>query len=127
MSTIKANRIGNSGAEEKFIQLFCDVFGPERGQYVYMQYPFVDIYGGHRTIDFALNSDDGSFLSVDGVMVVDNDGYHGTEYKQQQVALEKGWHEIEIRYFDFHDGSGYFEGFVTCKDKPDEPVRFAHL
>ena len=86
------------------------------------------VYAGVTGIyDFALNSDDGSFLSVDGVMVVDNDGYHGTEYKQQQVALEKGWHEIEIRYFDFHDGSGYFEGFVTCKDKPDEPVRFAHL
>lgn len=33
MPTIKANRAGNSGAEEKFIQLFCDVFGPERGQY----------------------------------------------------------------------------------------------
>ena len=51
MPTVRANKNGNSGAEEQFIQLFCDVFGPERGQYVYMQYPFVDIYGGHRTID----------------------------------------------------------------------------
>lgn len=54
MPTTVSNRTGNSGAEERFIQLFCDVFGPERGQYVYMQHPFVDIYGGHRTIDFAL-------------------------------------------------------------------------
>ena len=26
----KAKRAGNSGAEEKFIQMFCDVFGPEK-------------------------------------------------------------------------------------------------
>ena len=53
MANVKASRAGNSGAEEKFIQLFCDVFGPENGQYVYLQYPFVDIYGKHRTIDYA--------------------------------------------------------------------------
>lgn len=34
---------GNSDAEEKFVQLFCDVFGPEKGQYVYLQFPFIDI------------------------------------------------------------------------------------
>ena len=33
MPVIRADRAGNSGAEEKFIQLFCDVFGPEKGQY----------------------------------------------------------------------------------------------
>ena len=31
MPTVKANRKGNSSAEERFIELFCDVFGPERG------------------------------------------------------------------------------------------------
>ena len=67
MKTVVANRTGNSGAEERFIQLFCDVFGPERGQYVYMQHPFVDIYGGHRTIDFALHSSEGRIaIEIDG-------------------------------------------------------------
>ena len=32
MPTVRANRKGNSGAEERFIELFCDVFGPEGGQ-----------------------------------------------------------------------------------------------
>ncbi len=45
---------GNSGSEDRFIELFCDVFGAEKGQFVYLQYPMVDIYGGHRTIDFAV-------------------------------------------------------------------------
>ena len=46
MSLEYAMNAGNSGAEEKFIQLFCDVFGPEKGQYVYLQFPFCDIYPG---------------------------------------------------------------------------------
>ena len=48
MPTTYANNAGNSGAEERFIQLFCDVFGPEKGQYVYLQYPFIDIHGNPR-------------------------------------------------------------------------------
>ena len=35
---------GNSGAEDRFINLFCDVYGAEKGEYVYLQYPVVDIY-----------------------------------------------------------------------------------
>lgn len=27
---------GNSGAEDRFIDLFCDAFGAEKGQYVYL-------------------------------------------------------------------------------------------
>lgn len=59
MPTVYANNTGNSGAEEKFIQLFCDVFGPEKGQYVHLRYPFLDIYGKHRSIDFAVRSNAG--------------------------------------------------------------------
>ena len=67
MATEFAKNAGNSGSEEKFIQLFCEVFGPEKGQYVYLQYPFLDIYGGHRTIDFALNSSKGRIaIEIDG-------------------------------------------------------------
>lgn len=57
MPTKLSNNAGNSSAEEKFVQLFCDVFGAEKGQYVYLQYPFVDIYGKHRTIDFAIKTE----------------------------------------------------------------------
>ena len=58
---------GNSGAEDRFIELFCSTFGAEKGQYVYLQYPMVDIYGGHRSIDFALKMPDGRVaIEVDG-------------------------------------------------------------
>lgn len=94
MPTVRANRTGNSGAEEQFIQLFCDVFGPERGQYVYMQYPFVDIYGRHHTIDYALNSSEGRIaIEVDGNQwhqpgVVSEDKYHDDLLKQNSLVYE---------------------------------------
>lgn len=40
----------HSYAEDLFIELFCDVFGPENSEYISVQYPFVDIYGKHRYI-----------------------------------------------------------------------------
>lgn len=46
----------NSIAEEKFVEIFCDTFGPDKANNLYVQYPFVDIYGGHRYIDFALEN-----------------------------------------------------------------------
>ena len=96
MPTVRANRKGNSSAEERFIELFCDVFGPERGQYVYMQCPFVDIYGGHRTIDYALHSNEGRIaIEVDGNQwhqpgIVSEDKYHDDLLKQNSLVYE-GW------------------------------------
>ena len=96
MPTILSSRTGNSGAEEKFIQLFCDVFGPEQGQYVYVQYPFIDIYGRHRTIDFALKSEEGHIaIEVDGMQwhnprLVSDDKYHDDLLKQNSLVFD-GW------------------------------------
>ncbi len=57
----------NSYAEDLFIELFCDVFGPENSQYIYVQYPFADIYGNPRYIDFALESEDEKIaIEIDG-------------------------------------------------------------
>ncbi len=44
-------------AEDLFIEVFCDTFGPDKTEYLYIQYPCVDIYGNRRFIDFALESD----------------------------------------------------------------------
>lgn len=66
MGTIRKSS-GNSGTEDRFIELFCETFGADKGQYVYLQYPLVDIYGGHRTIDFAVSLPDGRVaMEVDG-------------------------------------------------------------
>ena len=67
MPAIMSNNAGHSGAEEQFVQLFCDTFGMEKGQFMYLQHPFVDIYGNHRTIDFAVMTEDGKVaFEIDG-------------------------------------------------------------
>ena len=96
MAVTRAGRAGNSGAEEKFIQLFCDVFGPEKGQYVYLQYPFTDIYGKHRTIDYAFVCADGKVaVEVDGTTwhdpsKISEDKYTDDLLKQNSMVFE-GW------------------------------------
>lgn len=87
---------GNSGAEDRFIDLFCEAFGAENGEYVYLQYPVVDIYGNHRFIDFALNFPDGKVaIEVDGNTwhqpgKVSEEKYHDDLLKQNSIVYE-GW------------------------------------
>ncbi len=95
MNSLAVNA-GNSGAEEKFIQLFCDVFGPEKGQYVYLQFPFCDIYGKNRSIDFAIKSNLGKIaFEVDGrtwhdPSKVSSDKYIDDLLKQNSMIYD-GW------------------------------------
>jgi hexosaminidase len=48
---------------------------------------------------FTLASDDGSWLKIGGATVVDNDGPHGDDAKIGHVRLSKGWHVIEVGYY----------------------------
>ncbi|MBN2012106.1 chitobiase/beta-hexosaminidase C-terminal domain-containing protein [candidate division KSB1 bacterium] len=62
---------------------------------------------------FFTNSDDGSKLFIDGAEVVNNDGAHGTQFRQGTVTLTPGAHHIKVDYFE--DGGGedltvYYEG-----------------
>ena len=57
----------NSKAEDLFVELFCEAFGPEKANHLYVQYPFVDIYGNHRFIDFALENHEMKIaIEIDG-------------------------------------------------------------
>ena len=50
-------------------------------------------------------SDDGSRLSIDSQLVVDNDGLRGRQEREGQMALQKGYHSIEVTYFERTGGS----------------------
>ena len=54
---------------------------------------------------FFTNSDDGSQLFINGVLVVDNDGVHATTEKQGTINLGVGRHEIVVTYFERSVGS----------------------
>ena len=56
---------------------------------------------------FALNSDDGSLLFIDGALVVDNGGPHGAQIVSNSVSLTAGIHPFEVQFFeDFGGPSG---------------------
>lgn len=67
---------------------------PERG--VYRFYTF---------------SDDGSKLYIDGKLIVDNDGGHSGRRAEGKVALEAGYHELHLLYFEDYMGQELEVGY----------------
>lgn len=65
----------------------------------YLEVPVDGIY------TFALLSDDGSTLTLDGELLGDNDGEHSPVEIIVQKALKAGLHPIEVRYFDYNGGT----------------------
>ena len=114
MATIKSSSTGNSSAEERFVQLFCDVFGAEKGEFVYLQHPFVDIYGNHRTIDFAIKtSDDRIAFEIDGE----------TWHNPSKVSQEKYVDDLLKQNSLVHNGWKVFRWTDTQLRKTPERVK----
>jgi len=70
-----------------------------------------EVYTGLLTVkrvamyEFALSSDDGSRLYIDGNIVIDNDGLHGTQTKRGYAPLAKGNHEFRLEWFNKAGGA----------------------
>lgn len=56
-------------------------------------------------VRFELSSDDGSRLLVDGDVVVDNWGDHGTETRGGSATLTAGMHHLEVEYYEARHGA----------------------
>ncbi len=54
--------------------------------------------------EFALRSDDGSILEIDGRLAVNNDGSHSDYTATGQVALRKGPHSFRLVYLEDYEG-----------------------
>jgi len=85
-----------SNAEDKFIEVFSEVFGIENTQYIAVQYPFVDIYGNNRFIDFAFESEDIKIaVEIDGEIVHDkrkiSDEKYYDELMRQNSLIYQNW------------------------------------
>ena len=49
--------------------------------------------------EFAVESDDGAALEIDGEEVVNNDGDHGSQLVKGYIPLRQGFHRVQLRYF----------------------------
>lgn len=75
---------------------------------------------------FSTRSDDGSRLSLDGRVVVDNDGQHGMDERSGSVRLAAGRHALEVTYFE-HLGDEGLEVSWTPPNGAEQPLPFAQL
>ncbi|BAX79982.1 metallophosphoesterase [Labilibaculum antarcticum] len=64
---------------------------------------------------FYTNSDDGSKLLIDGITVVDNNGSHSAKYEKGVIALDEGYHEFKLLYFESYMGDNLEVGFSSRK------------
>ena len=87
----------NSRAEELFVQLFCEAFGPEKTENLQVQYPCVDIYGRHRYID----------LLKQNSLIYDNWKVYRWIYSQ----LEKQPEKVKDELITFLGSSPMFKAF----------------
>jgi hexosaminidase len=55
---------------------------------------------------FYLSSDDGSRLTIQNRTVVNHDGPHSMSEAAGPIALHRGWHPLEVLYFQAGGGSG---------------------
>jgi hypothetical protein len=78
----------------------------------------IDNAGEYR---FYINSDDGSKLYINGDLVVDNDGGHGTIERMGSVSLEAGRHKITI---DYHNqaGGAWLDAFYKGPGVPKQII-----
>jgi len=72
---------------------------------------------------FHLGSDDGSRLTVDGKVVVDNDGLHSFVRRSGAVDLEPGMHEVVITFFE-RTGGQALTATYQGPDMPRGPIPF---
>lgn len=75
---------------------------------------------------FALNSDDGSTLELDGSMLVDNGGEHRAQRTMGTRRLEPGLHPIRVRYFQ-NAGRSTLSVLWSRDGGPFHPVPAAQL
>ena len=54
--------------------------------------------GKEGTYDFRLHSDDGSYLFIDGTMVIENDGKHQPTSRSGSIPLQTGLHQLKLLY-----------------------------
>jgi len=64
-----------------------------------------DIYMDEGDYTFYLTSDDGSWLYIDGQIVIDNGGLHSPREVGGSVHLSEGNHKFEVKMFEHYGGA----------------------
>ena len=101
----------NSAAEDLFVQLFCETFGPAKAGELYVQHPFVDIYGRHRWIDFAVET-----ASEKIAIEIDGETYHNPKRVSDEKYVDDLLKQNSMVYKDWRV---YRWTYKQLRDTPD--------
>ena len=82
-------------------------FGPLQERFGLAIEGYINIPAPNNIV-FRLASDDGSRMILNGQEIINNDGWHGTEAKDAEMALAKGYHPFRIEYFENGGGQALF-------------------
>ena len=72
--------------------------------------------------EFAVASDDGAVLYIDGEKVVDNDGSHSAFLATGQIPLRKGLHAFQLPYLEDYEGQSLKWGWKAPGGKDFTPI-----
>ena len=82
--------------------------------------------GAEGTYTFRLHSDDGSYLFIDGTLVIENDGKHKPESRLGSIALGAGSHQLRLLYAQTTDRMA-LQLFVRRPGERAEQLFVPHL
>lgn len=86
--------------------------------YKYRTYIKIPTKGVYK---FYTYSDDGSVLYINGEKVVDNDGGHSARRREGKIALEAGYHLLELHYFEDYMGETLEVG-ISSRHLSEQPI-----
>jgi len=91
---------------------------PEKCGMQWTGYLNIPATGGYQ---FWTESDDGSTLSIDRQLVVNNDGEHGLQEKSGMIYLQEGWHGFRLAYFN-NTGTGGIKAWYAPVGEAKRPI-----
>ncbi len=78
---------------------------------------------------FKISSDDGSRFYLDNQLIIDNDGFHGNDSRDGEMALKAGLHPIRLTYFQGEGGKSVnlaWKSFDDAGFKAIGPASLVH-
>lgn len=103
-----------SGIMANFDNVREDDFKGLRNDFVLVAKGFLDIDKA-QNYAFRTWSDDGSIMYLNDKKLIDNDGMHGVEYKENMVHLEEGLYELRLEFMQGGGGK-----FLSMNWKPED-------
>lgn len=84
--------IDSSLPEDVFVEIFSEVFGMEKIQYLMPEYPVLDIYGMGRYIDFAVQTRESKYaFEVDGIFCHSEPDSFEDDLIKQNSLINDNW------------------------------------